>query len=514
MTVGIWILEDGLSPTQSSLLAVEEMVAVPTIFIEAIEPWRIRPYHCQKMVLVWSAMRHFAAELQEKGYRVTYSISDDILTPLIEWIKAEGITKILVMEPPDIPVEKTIVTIGKKIEEICHCQLEILLNNSFLWKTAEFADWARGKKKLLMEYFYRETRQRFNILMDGDIPISGQWNFDKDNRKPPKGKLKTPPTKWFVPDNITLSVIDRVCQLATEPMPKVKIFGKMDGFNWAVTRGQALEVLEFFIDVRLSDFGTYQDAMVTDEETMWHSLISPYLNIGLLSPLEVVSAAEKAYQDRNLKLNNVEGFIRQVIGWREYIYGLYRHFYKTTNGLYAEQNYFQHSRLLPDFFWNGETDMNCLYQTIQQILNTGYAHHIQRLMVLSNFALIAGLSPPAVESWFHSAFIDAYDWVMQTNVIGMGLFADGGILGSKPYAASANYINKMSDYCQNCIYDPKAKTGEKACPFNFFYWDFLARHRSKLEKQGRMGFILNNLDRIPESELAEMQTSANNWHDR
>ncbi|HEY9665124.1 MAG TPA: cryptochrome/photolyase family protein, partial [Allocoleopsis sp.] len=349
-----------------------------------------------------------------------------------------------------------------------------------------------------------EGRQRFQVLMEGKQPIGGQWNFDKDNRKPPKEKLHPPKALWFDPDATTQAVIDWV------KSGKFSGYGQIESFRWGVTRSQALQVLDHFIQECLPTFGPYQDAMVTGEETMWHALLSPYLNLGLLHPLEVVRAAEQAYYDRNLDLSSVEGFIRQVMGWREYMHGLYHYVDET----YPQHNWFNHTHPLPDFFWHADrTEMNCLHQTLKQIETTGYAHHIQRLMILSNFALIAGLSPQAVESWFHSAFVDAHDWVMQTNVIGMGLFADGGILASKPYAASANYVNKMSDYCKGCVYKANQRTGDRACPFNFFYWDFLARHRSKLQSQGRMSFILKNLDKMPASELQEIQQQAEQWHE-
>ena len=250
--------------------------------------------------------------------------------------------------------------------------------------------------------------------------------------------------------------------------------------------------------------------MVTGEDTMWHALLSPYLNLGLLQPMEVIQRVEDAYRNGDFPLNSVEGFIRQVLGWREYMRGLYHHF----GADYAQSNGFGHHRPLPDFFWTGDTPMNCLHQVIDLTQRTGYAHHIQRLMILSNFALIAGLNPQAVESWFHAAFIDAYDWVMQTNVLGMGLFADGGRLASKPYAASANYVNRMGDYCKGCRYNPKERTGETACPFNFFYWDFLHRHRVTLQAQGRMSFILKNLDKMTTEELNAIQAQAQAWHRR
>ena len=497
MNIGIWVLGDQLWRGQAALTTAPENT--PIIIIESLAHIQQRPYHQQKLVLVWSAMRHFAAELRQQGKTVTYyEAAPNFATPLSQWVNLHHIQELRVMAPNDRPF----------LDKINHlqlpCKITIIPNNQFIWTEAEFKQWASLRKRLLMEDFYREGRRRFNILMEGNKPIGGNWNFDKENRQPPKGKIAPPAPLWSEPDPITQAVISQVKSLHHIPT-----YGAASPFRWGVTREQALAVLDYFITYQLPDFGPYQDAMVTGQETMWHSLIAPYLNIGLLQPLEVIKAAETAYHQNQLSLNSVEGFIRQVLGWREYMRGVYLY----VDADYANGNWFNHHHPLPDFFWDAsQTDMNCLHQVLSQVERTGYAHHIQRLMVLSNFALIAGLSPQAVESWFHSAFIDAYDWVMQTNVIGMGLFADGGILASKPYAASANYIHKMSDYCGNCAYNYKLKTGAKACPFNFFYWDFLHRHRERLQKQGRISFILKNLDRMSEEELEEIRTLARNWH--
>lgn len=488
MTVGIWVLGDQLWLEQAALQScAADRSTTPVILIESADHVRARPYHQQKLVLVWSAMRHFAEALRQAGWQVSYAIAADFRSALLSWIADHKITELRLMSPSDRPFLRLIQSLDLP------CAITLLPNNHFLWTPDEFRQWASGRKNLLMEYFYREGRQRYGVLMQGKQPLGGQWNFDKDNRKPPKSGLNPPPPLWFKPDAITQAVIDRV------QSGRFSTYGQIEPFRWGVTREQALQVLDQFIADRLPTFGPYQDAMMTGQETLWHALLSPYLNLGLLHPLEVVRAAEQAYYDRQLDLSSVEGFIRQVLGWREYMQGLYHY----VDEEYPQQNWFEHTRALPHFFWDAEqTDMNCLHQTLSQVEHTGYAHHIQRLMILSNFALIAGLSPQEVESWFHSAFIDAYDWVMQTNVIGMGLFADGGILASKPYAASANYINKMSDYCKACRYKPNARTGESACPFNFLYWDFLDRHRNKLNLQGRMSFILKNLDRMPPQELA------------
>ncbi len=496
MTTGIWVLGDQLWRGQAALAnQATQSAKTPVILIESLQYVQQRRYHRQKLVLVWSAMRHFAAALKESGWPVTYEIADNFETPLHQWINEHDITTLQVMEPSDRPFAQFLQQLDLP------CNLELIPNNHFLWSVDDFNTWADNRKRLLMESFYREGRKRLNILMEGNDPVGGQWNFDKENRKPPKGQLNTPEPLIFAPDDVTQAVIKRVNQV------DFPTFGDSTPFHWAVTRDQALQVLDDFITVRLETFGPYQDAMVTGEDTMWHGLLSPYLNLGLLHPLEVIEAVEQAYYENDLPLNSVEGFIRQVMGWREYMRGLYWH----VDAEYFERNWFAHSRPLPDFFWTGDTEMNCLHHVIDQVHRTGYAHHIQRLMILANFALIAGLQPQAVEDWFHAAFIDAYDWVMQTNVLGMGLFADGGVLASKPYSASANYINRMSDYCKGCRYNHKQRTGDDACPFNFFYWDFLDRHRDKLQSQGRMSFILKNLDKMKPEELAEIRDRAANF---
>ncbi|WAL59623.1 cryptochrome/photolyase family protein [Thermocoleostomius sinensis] len=498
MTVGVWVLGDQLWTEQAALQpCADRPSATPVILIESLQHVRHRPYHQQKLVLVWSAMRHFAEELRQAEWPVTYVTAEDFEAPLRQWIRNQGITDLRIMQPADRPFAQFIQSLELP------CNLTIVPNNHFLWSIDDFRQWAKGRKNLLMEYFYREGRQRFNVLMAGKHPIGGRWNFDKENRQPLRGNLKPPTPHWFAPDSITQAVIEQV------KTGDFATYGQAEPFRWAVTRSQALQVLEHFIEHRLATFGPYQDAMVTDEETMWHALLSPYLNLGLLHPLEVIRSAERAYHENNLALSSVEGFIRQVLGWREYMYGLYHY----VDESYFQKNWFQHTQSLPRFFWNAsEIEMNCLRQTLSQVERIGYAHHIQRLMILSNFALISGLSPQQVENWFHAAFIDGYDWVMQTNVIGMGLFADGGVVGSKPYASSANYINKMSDYCKQCRYNPTDRTGDTACPFNFFYWDFLDRHRHVLQSQGRMSFILRNLDKFSDTELQAIRQKASDWH--
>ncbi len=497
MTTGIWVLGDQLWTGQAALSSCEkEKKQTPVILVESRCYAQQRSYHRQKLVLVWSAMRHFASELRSAGWLVTYSIADDFQTALLNWIEKNGIREVRVMTGNDRPLMQLIQNwqLG--------CSVRFIPNNHFLWSAAEFRDWAQGRKRLLLEDFYREGRKRFKVLMNGNQPIGGQWNFDKQNRRPPQVKLETPQPLWFEPDEMTQSVIDAIKD------ENLTNYGEIEPFRWGVTRSDAKAVLEHFLRICLPTFGPYQDAMVTGEETLWHSLISPYLNLGLLNPMEVIEAAQKAYFENELELNSVEGFIRQVLGWREYMHGIYHYLDKD----YRENNWFNHSEPLPDFYWHSDqTNMNCLHQVLIQVEKTGYAHHIQRLMVLSNFALIVGVDPQEIESWFHAAFVDAHDWVMVSNVIGMGQFADGGILASKPYASSANYINKMSDYCKNCAYNRRQRIGEKACPFNFFYWDFLARHQEKLKSLGRMNLALGNLLRISAEELEKIQALAVDW---
>ncbi len=498
MTIGLWILGDQLWAEQAALASCKtQRKNTPVILIESLQYAKQRRYHRQKLVLIWSAMRHFAEELRSQGWSVTYEIAEDFEAPLQAWVKNNNITELRVMAPNDRPFAPMIESLNLS------CPIIFISNNHFLWNAEDFNQWAKSQKSLLMENFYRTGRKRFDILMEGKQPVGGQWNFDKQNRKPPKGKLNTPDALWFEPDAITLEVINWVKSL------NFPAYGEAEPFRWAVTRQQALQVLDLFIEHRLPSFGPYQDAMVTGEETMWHSMLSPYLNIGLLQPLEVIRQAEAAYHEKQLDLSSVEGFIRQVLGWREYMHGVYHY----MDADYAQRNWFNHRQPLPQFYWDaGKTDMNCLRQILTQVQRTGYAHHIQRLMVLNNFALIAGISPQALEEWFHAAFIDAYDWVMQTNVIGMGQFADGGVLASKPYAASANYINKMSDYCRSCVYKQQDRTSEKACPFNFFYWDFLARHRDQLKCQGRISLTVRQLERISAEELKTIRKKAGEWH--
>ena len=368
----------------------------------------------------------------------------------------------------------------------------------FLCTKKEFADWALGRKTLRMEYFYREMRKKHSLLLDGNKPEGGKWNYDHANRKAPKGAFNPPGPIWFEPDAITHEVIMMVKDQFADH------FGDLDPFYLAVTRAQALEALDYFIRVRLPLFGDYQDAMVQGQPWMYHSLLSFYLNCGLLQPLEVCKAAEAAYHSGHAPINAVEGFIRQIIGWREYVRGIYWMFmpeYKTRNALNA-------SRALPAFYWTAETSMNCLRQCISETRQHAYAHHIQRLMVLGNFALLAGIDPDQVNDWFMIVYADAYEWVELPNVTGMALYADGGLLASKPYAAGGAYINKMSNYCQGCSFNVKEKSGKDACPFNYLYWDFLMRNQAMLGGNPRLAMAYRTLDRMEKEKKRRIEEDA------
>lgn len=449
-------------------------------------------HHKKKIAFLFSAMRHFAQELRDKGVQVRYVKLDDednagsFTGEIMRAVEAHKFSRIISTFPGEYRVLEEMKTWQDKFG----IDVEIRNDDRFLATPEEFANWANGRKQLRMEYFYRDMRQSYTILMNGDKPEGGKWNYDAENRKPPKDGLDIPQTYMAEPDDITREVMDLVATHFSDH------FGDLEPFHFAVTRDQARVALRQFIDQRLCHFGDYQDAMIEGEAWMYHSHISFYLNCGLLTPLECVKAVEHAYHQGLAPLNAVEGFIRQIIGWREYVRGIY--WLKMPD--YADQNFFEAKRALPEFYWTGETQMNCLRQCVTETKENAYAHHIQRLMVLGNFALIAGIDPKYVNEWFLIVYADAYEWVELPNVSGMILFADGGYLASKPYAAGGSYINKMSDYCKNCSYKVKDKNGADACPFNYLYWDFLARNRDKLSNNHRIGMMYKTYDRMGEDK--------------
>lgn len=486
------ILGDQLNSQISSLTGFDK-ANDKVMLCEVAEETTSVKHHKQKIILILSAMRHFANALRHHGFDVQYVELDDLnntgsftseVQRAIELFKPE---KLIVTEAS----EYRILDVMQNWQQQFSIPVEIRPDTRFLATKQRFADWAKDRKQLRMEYFYREMRKQHHILMDGDQPVGDKWNYDADNRKSPNADLAIPKPYSVEPDDITRSVIELVNHRFADH------FGEADSFHYAVTRKDALAVLSQFIEQRLVQFGDYQDAMLMEEPWLYHSHISFYLNCGLLMPIECIQAAEKAYYQQSAPLNAVEGFIRQILGWREYVRGLY--WLKMPE--YENENYLSAVRSLPNMFWTADTKMRCMQQCISQTKQHAYAHHIQRLMVIGNFSLLAGLSPDEVNDWFLIVYADAFHWVELPNVTGMILFADGGVLASKPYAASGSYINKMSNYCKSCHYDVKAKQGETACPFNYLYWDFFDRHKDKFSSNPRLSFVYTNLNKMDQQKL-------------
>jgi deoxyribodipyrimidine photolyase-related protein len=495
----IVILGDQLNIKISSLIGFDKKVDT-ILLCEVLEEATYVKHHKKKLVFIFSAMRHFRDLLEKSGFSVSYVKLDDpgntgSFAGEVKRAKNEyNPNKIIITEPGEYRVLDDVKTWERNLD----LTVEILADDRFLTSQEEFSTWADGRKELRMEYFYRQVRKNYNILMDGEKPEGGKWNYDNENRKPLKGNLIIPKIFLSEPDSITQEVMSLISKRFPDN------FGNIKPFHYAVTRDQALQALEKFINERLVNFGTYQDAMVQGEPWLFHSHISLYLNSGLLLPLECVEHAEQAYRNGHAPLNSVEGFIRQIIGWREYIRGIY--WLKMPQ--YKRQNFLDAERKLPEFFWGGTTSMNCLKQCINETKSNAYAHHIQRLMVLGNFSLIAGLKPTDVNEWYMIVYLDAFEWVELPNVTGMILFADGGLLASKPYAASGSYINKMSDYCKNCTYKVREKNGENACPFNYLYWDFLIRNKDKLQNNHRLSLIYKSLERMDDNKIKLIQSDS------
>lgn len=481
------ILGDQLSHTLASLQDCDPEHDW-LLMAEVREETNYVKHHKKKIAFLLSAMRHFAQELRSRGFKIQYTQYLDqqnqgsLFGEVSRLCQQKNIDKIVLTHPG----EYRLLIDMQSWQEKLNIPVEIREDDRFLASLQEFANWADGRKQLRMEFFYREMRKAWYFLMDGDKPVGNKWNFDSANRKALPKDMSPPKPTMFAPDSITAEVLELVADEFADH------FGKLENFHLAVTRKQALVVLDEFVAHRLLHFGDYQDAMVQGEPWMYHSHISFYLNCGLLTPKEVIEQAENAYRKGDAPLNAVEGFIRQVLGWREFIRGLY--WLKMPD--YKAKNFLEATRSLPSFFWHTHTRMNCLHQCISETSENAYAHHIQRLMILGNFALLAGLHPDEVNEWYLIVYADAYEWVELPNVTGMILFADGGLLASKPYAASGSYINKMSNYCQTCHYNVKEKNGPQACPFNYLYWDFLDRHKKKLGNNPRLGMpyrTLNNM---------------------
>jgi deoxyribodipyrimidine photolyase-related protein len=492
----VWILPTQLNPDISSLEGVEK--DCPIVLIESGKDFADEPQHKRKLTLVFSAMRHFREEIEKSGRRVDYYALDDPCQAkgkaargcytdcLSLHIKKNGPKKIRVAAPPEYDLQQLVKQIAKTLP----VPVEITKNNLFLTTPEEFQSWESKQSELVMENFYREMRHKLGVLMEGDYPIGGRWNFDTENRVPPMENMEFSTPQGFVPDEITTAA----AAMVEKRFPRHP--GTTEGFDLPVTRQDCRKWFDDFVMNRLKLFGMYQDAMVRENPVMYHSLLSPVMNIGLIHPLEAVRKVEEAYHNGVAPINSAEGFVRQVIGWREYIHGIYQ----SRMPEYRDENFFGHSADVPKMYYDGKTRMACVREAIDQCHRLGYTHHIQRLMVLGNFALLTGMAPKKVVKWFLSMYVDAYEWATLPNVIGMILFADGGYLGTKPYAASANYIGKMGNYCKDCYYKSRKRVGERACPFNFLYWYFLKKNEDLLRRNKRMSMVYNLLRRKSDGE--------------
>lgn len=456
------------------------------------------PSSKQRSALFLSAMRHFARDTEARGYQLNYlSIEQgysQFSEALAESFKQLEIEQVRCVLPGDSRVVR-------ELEQTClahDIRIEWLQDTHFISRRGEFREWLEQRRQPRMEHWYRHLRRDRQVLMEhDDHPLGGQWNYDKDNRKAfaRQGPAPLPEGPGFKPDIITRQVIDDIHRFLPD-LP-----GRLEHFDWPVTREQALQQLEDFIHHRLILFGDYQDAMWTDAPFLYHARLSSSLNLKLLNPIEVIRAAEQAYHDGKAPLNAVEGFIRQILGWREYVRGLY--WYYRDNWL--DYNALDAGQDLPGFYWDGDTGMTCLQQSISQVLEHGYGHHIQRLMVTGLFALLWGVRPEKVHRWYLGMYVDAIAWVEVPNTIGMSQYADGGIVGSKPYIASGAYINRQSNYCRHCDYNPKQASGNKACPFTTLYWSFIDRHQDWLSNNPRLGMQLKNWYNKGEQEQQQIR---------
>ena len=473
---------DGFDPACDRVLMIEAAG-------ESTHVWS----HKARTALFLSAMRHFADGLRGRGWTVDYRAlgdgdSEDLVDILAARLRRHAPCKLVLVEPGEWRLEQAIRALCER-ERVA---LGLRDDLHFMISRTGFADWAKKYRQLRMEFFYRMMRERHGVLMDGGEPAGGRWNFDADNRSGfgRKGPGLVPPPLRFEPDAITREVIAEVeARFANHP-------GSTADFDWPVTREQALAALADFVSHRLELFGHHQDAMWTGQPWLWHARLSAAMNLKLLSPREVVAAAMSAWRERGLPLQSVEGFVRQVIGWREFIRGMYW----LDMPRLRDANHYGHARALPRWYWTGDTGMNCMRAAIGQTLRHGYAHHIQRLMVTGQFALLAEIAPRQVEDWYLAVYVDAVEWVELPNVAGMALYADGGRFTSKPYVASGAYIQRMSNYCDGCRYSPSARSSEAACPVTVLYWHFLDRHEAEFAANPRTALMAKNLQKLAPAE--------------
>ena len=487
------ILGDQLNPNHSWFKNVDGEIIY--VLMEVKQETNYVLHHAQKIIAIFAAMRDFQSSLIKNGHHVIYIKINDganqhsFKANLNTMFNQHNIKKFEYQEPDEYRLDQDLVKFCSEISIPSECYS----SEHFYTERYEIGDFFKNKKSWLMESFYRSMRKKHQVLMsENNEPIGSKWNFDQENRKAWKGDPKV--FRDHRPDHDHSDIWKELNE------SKIESFGHNQAgqFRWPLNRKEALEQLAFFIEHLLIHFGDYQDAMHKDESRMFHSLISFALNTKMLSPSEVILAVEKSYLNQEIPIHTAEGFIRQIIGWREYIRGYYWAHMPT----FQDENYFNHNLPVPSWFWTGKTRMNCLKYTINQSLNEAYAHHIQRLMIVGNFSLLAGINPKKLHEWYLGVYIDAFEWVEMPNTLGMSQFADGGKLASKPYVSSANYINKMSNYCDGCHYSKNERLGEKACPFNSLYWNFFITNTSKLEKNPRLA-IVNKQIRSMDTNLIE-----------
>jgi deoxyribodipyrimidine photolyase-related protein len=492
------VLGDQLSP---GLAALRDLAPGDSVLMaEVMGECSYVPHHAKKLVLVLSAMRHFAEALALRGVALDYVRLDapgntqSLRGEVVRAAARHHPDKIIVTEPG----EWRVLADARGWGEAVGCPVELRPDDRFLCSVAGFRAWADGRRGLRLEFFYREMRRLHRVLMQGDGPTGERWNFDAENRKRLPANLPLPTPPRFAPDATTQEVMALVAARFAGNI------GSVDDFGFAVTAAQAEAAFEDFLRHRLPQFGDWQDAMRSGAPFLFHALLSPALNLGLLDPLDLCRRAESEWWEGRAPLNAVEGFIRQILGWREFVRGIYWLHMPD----YARLNALGATRKLPSFYWTGATDMRCMAEAIGQTVTHAYAHHIQRLMITGNFSLLAGIDPDQVDEWYLAVYADAYEWVEMPNTRGMALFADGGIVGSKPYAASGAYISRMSDYCTGCAYDVKDATGPRGCPFNALYWDFIGRHAERFAGNPRMAMPLRGWAAMPAAKRAALRARA------
>jgi deoxyribodipyrimidine photolyase-related protein len=484
----VLLLPDQLNAARGAL-AASEPSKTTVLFIDSDRYLAGKPWHRQRVFLFYAAVEHFLTDLKQAGFKVVKLRAANMQAGIDQYRTENPTAEIWATEPNSISQQYALETYGIKLVE----------SDFFLTSRTEFKAWAADQKSLKMENFYRKQRQRLNLLMKGDQPVGGKWNLDHENRlPPPQQKSDYPKVRQYEFDEIDTRVWEQLQQR------EITLWGDEPTGIWATTRAGAKLRLIDFLTNSLKDFGAYEDAMPNNSWNVYHSLLTPYLNLGLLTPHEVVAAAIARYEEGDIPLASIEGFVRQIIGWREYVNGVYWHFgagYEKLNQLNAS------GELLPLFWDETKTKMNCVSSVVKDVKQRGYAHHIPRLMVLSNLALLAGVKPDEYLDWMSNTFVDAFDWVMVPNVIGMGVHADGGMIMTKPYVSGGSYISKMGQYCSSCSYNPKLRVGDTACPFTTLYWDFLNRHRTEFESNHRMRQQYFGLDRLGDlTELTDRAT--------